>query len=230
MKDLWCYSNQLTSLDASGCTSLETLYAQMNKLNSLNVNNCSALRTVAIYYNNIKAGQMGQFVTSLATRSASVPGTLYVLADEYWDDEDFVEGNVMTASQVNQATAKYWNVYYAAPETGYWEPYAGSTFLRGDVNEDTWVDINDVTLLISVILGNNVQYNSAAADCNLDGGDGAVDINDVTVLINYVLNGNWPSKALAVNASPRTAAAAVKMLDEKMMEMEMPERLHIKRH
>ena len=61
----------------------------------------------------------------------------------------------------------------------------------GDVNGDLTIDIDDVTLLIDVVLGNNVNYHATAADCNVEGGDGIVDINDVTVLIGRVLTGNW---------------------------------------
>ena len=65
------------------------------------------------------------------------------------------------------------------------------TGMRGDVNGDNLIDINDVTLLIDVVLGKNVEYNAVGADCNVEGGDGIIDINDVTVLINRVLTGNW---------------------------------------
>ncbi len=63
--------------------------------------------------------------------------------------------------------------------------------LRGDVNGNGEVDINDVTMLIDVVLGKNVAYDPAAADCNIEGGNDNVDINDVTALINYVLRGTW---------------------------------------
>ena len=69
--------------------------------------------------------------------------------------------------------------------------WAEATTLRGDVNGDDEVDINDVTLLIDVVLGKNVEYNATAADCNTESGDGTIDINDVTALIDHVLNGNW---------------------------------------
>ena len=65
------------------------------------------------------------------------------------------------------------------------------TYTRGDVNGDNEVDINDVTLLIDVVLGKNVEYIAAAADCNIEGGDTSIDINDVTALIGRVLTGNW---------------------------------------
>ena len=82
---------------------------------------------------------------------------------------------------------------------GAWTLYNGEvnsmTFFnnRGDVNMDHLVDINDVTLLISLILGNNVEeHDATAADCNVANGDGMVDINDATTLIDYVLKGRWP--------------------------------------
>lgn len=62
---------------------------------------------------------------------------------------------------------------------------------RGDVDGDTHVDINDVTALISIVLGNTSEYNAAAADCDVAGGSGAVDINDVTALLSFVLSGHW---------------------------------------
>ncbi len=64
-------------------------------------------------------------------------------------------------------------------------------YLRGDVDNDGDVDIDDVTRLIDVVLGKDVTYNAAAADCNTETGDGSVDIDDVTALINRVLKGSW---------------------------------------
>jgi len=63
--------------------------------------------------------------------------------------------------------------------------------LRGDVDANHKVDIDDVTLLIDVILGKNVTYDAKAADCNTATGDGNVDIDDVTALIDYILTGKW---------------------------------------
>ena len=71
------------------------------------------------------------------------------------------------------------------------KPYVAPQALRGDVDGDNDVDIDDVTLLIDVVLGKNVEYNAIAADCETEEGDGHVDINDVTALINRVLTGSW---------------------------------------
>ena len=55
----------------------------------------------------------------------------------------------------------------------------------GDVNCDGLVDIDDVTSLISYVLGNAPQpFNFAVANVN---GEGAIDIDDVTMLISIVL-------------------------------------------
>lgn len=57
--------------------------------------------------------------------------------------------------------------------------------LLGDVNSDGFVDINDVTILINRVLGNDEDnFIVAKADVYQDG---SIDINDVTRLINHVL-------------------------------------------
>ena len=61
--------------------------------------------------------------------------------------------------------------------------------LRGDVNDDTFVNISDVTALIDLLLGGGTITNPAA-DCNQDSN---VNISDVTALIDFLLSGNWPA-------------------------------------
>lgn len=61
--------------------------------------------------------------------------------------------------------------------------------MRGDVNNDGEVDINDVTLVIGYVLGNGVDIYTDAADVNYDG---SIDINDVTIIISHVLGNPWP--------------------------------------
>ena len=60
------------------------------------------------------------------------------------------------------------------------------SIMRGDVNQDNSVNINDVTTLINYLLSNTEA--PSEADCNLDK---VVNINDVTTLINFLLSGNW---------------------------------------
>ena len=57
--------------------------------------------------------------------------------------------------------------------------------ITGDANSDSKVDIVDVTMTISEILGQNpTGFNKTAADVN---GDGRVDIVDVTSIIDIIL-------------------------------------------
>jgi hypothetical protein len=63
--------------------------------------------------------------------------------------------------------------------------------LRGDVNDDKAVNIQDVTALIDFLLSgdfDSVNYDNS--DANLDG---TVNIQDVTSLIDYLLSGVWPA-------------------------------------
>jgi hypothetical protein len=60
--------------------------------------------------------------------------------------------------------------------------------LRGDVNDDKKVDIDDATMLINYLLGEPLEINQDNANCDLEGG---VDIGDATALINYLLNSTW---------------------------------------
>lgn len=68
-------------------------------------------------------------------------------------------------------------------------PSSGPEFDLGDVDHNGSVDIEDVTLLISYVLGNNPDgFFADVANCD---GEGAIDISDITALINRVLNGYW---------------------------------------
>ena len=56
----------------------------------------------------------------------------------------------------------------------------------GDVNNDGYVNIADVTCMVSYILGNTPPvFIRKAADIN---GDDIINISDVTLLVNIILN------------------------------------------
>ena len=66
---------------------------------------------------------------------------------------------------------------------------SASQLVRGDIDGNSLVDINDVTALIDCVLQGAAA--TLATDCNIEGGDGFVDINDITALIHKVLVGDW---------------------------------------
>ena len=89
--------------------------------------------------------------------------------------------------------------YAIAQEEGKIATYAGAVvvvpaiaveeFELGDVDHSGGVDIEDVTILINAVLGNQPDvFYPENANCN---GEGSIDIEDVTALINRVLSGSW---------------------------------------
>ena len=83
------------------------------------------------------------------------------------------------------------NRLYYTDGTTFVIPGSPGSYVRGDVDGNGVVDVNDVTRLIDLILGKPVEHDPNASDCNYDGGDGTIDVNDVTALIDYVLTGQW---------------------------------------
>ena len=75
---------------------------------------------------------------------------------------------------------------------GYWDTFKAnlhrdsfySNLLIGDVNVDSNVDILDVIVIVSYILGNNDSINFDYADINYDG---AIDISDIILILSYIL-------------------------------------------
>jgi hypothetical protein len=75
---------------------------------------------------------------------------------------------------------------------GYWDTFKAnlkrdsfySNLLIGDVNSDSNVDILDVIVMVSYILGNTQSINFDYADINYDG---SIDISDIVLILNYIL-------------------------------------------
>jgi hypothetical protein len=191
-------------------------------LTSLQLGNCPDLNQLALFYNKLNASQMGQIVNALPTRSADAPGELYAIVDDNPED-DTVEENVITAAQVSQANAKYWDVYHWAWDGTGWGPYAGSPLLRGDVDDSGNVSIDDVTALIDYLLGSNPGVNLQNADADQSGN---ISIDDVTALIDYLLTGHWPSRVMRTGGGA-SAVGGPCLDDGENLVFEKPQR---KRH
>lgn len=105
--------------------------------------------------------------------------TFYVrLADT--SEEGYYEGTITATT--GEVTA------YADVEGTVISPEVPPTVRIGDVNCDGQVSINDVTTLISYLLGGNPNpFDASAADVNEDNN---INITDVTALISILLSGN----------------------------------------
>ena len=180
LTNLECFSNYLTSLDLSKNSALTSLYCYDNKLTSLNVSGCTALSKISCYLNQINGRTMDALIESLPTASSSV---IFVIYNEG-------EGNVMTTTQVEAATAKGWTPAFT-PDGSKWYKYAGSEpdVLRGDVNGDGKVDMDDATFVTNIILG--IEDATKVADVN---NDGVVSMPDAMFIVNKILNGKFPDE------------------------------------
>ena len=214
---IWCQANQISgTLDFSGFSDLQKVYCTGNHINGLHAEDCTKLHDVHMHLNNVKAPQMGQFVADLPTWPIDTMGNLYVISTQF---EGYTEGNVMTVAQVNEAHAKGWNVYYFNEDDEEWQPYAGSTFQRGDVNDDGVVNIGDVTALIKYLLSHDADgVNLSAADCDQNNN---VTIGDVTTLIKYLLSQSWPDSIRAAATSPAKTAPANSLMPVRQRAQEM---------
>ncbi len=98
--------NDITDLDLSKNSKLETLSCEGNLLKSLDFSGCPAIDYVNCYGNQIKGSDMTAMVNSLPTRSAEATGQLIVFDGSY-----AYEGNECLSSDVELAKTKFWVTY-----------------------------------------------------------------------------------------------------------------------
>ena len=156
LKYLYCYGNQLTSLNVSACTQLVRL-------------DC--------YQNQISGDGMTTLVNSLPQRTASSPGTFRAIYNTG-------EGNSLTVDQIATASQKYWipkqyngstwvnatavtrGDVDADSEIGIADVTAlinylltgnasGLNLANADCDQDSEIGISDVTTLINYLLTGN---------------------------------------------------------------------------
>ena len=100
---LYCNGNQLTALDVSKNTELSTLSCEQNQLTTLNVSGCYRLSDFDCSRNQIKGEAMDAFINSLSQRG----GNAYL---HWYDNKWFDEGNACNKEQIEAAKAKGWSV------------------------------------------------------------------------------------------------------------------------
>ena len=128
---LYCYSNQLTSLDVSKNTSLTRLHCRNNKLTLINVAGCTALKELDCDINQIKSKAMDALVNDLPTVD---DGYIYVI-----HTKNEKEGNICTKAHVSIAKKKGWKIYDRASG----QEYEGSnTVMPVMLNSENFPDMN----------------------------------------------------------------------------------------
>ncbi len=177
--------NQLTSIDLShfntsqvtdmsvmfyGCSSLTSL-----DLGSFNTSQVTNMTHMFRHSNNLRTIYVGN-----GWSTAAVTASDYM----FYNCTSLVGGQGTTYSSSNPMDKTYAHIDGGTSNPGYFTDKNAA--LRGDVNGDGQVKIDDVTALINLLLSGNTS--APAADCNLDG---KVAIGDVTALINYLLSSTW---------------------------------------
>lgn len=174
---LRCSGNsQLSSVYMYNCPALESAWINMNNLSSLDLSGCTSLNNLSIWQNHISGNNMTNLVNSLPTVPGSIPGEIAVL-----DNVD--EGNVITDAQVLTAKRKNWvclrwtgstwaridvpmpgdvdgdGVVNIADVTALIDILlsGGTAPANADVDGDGIVNIADVTALIDMLLSGNAK-------------------------------------------------------------------------
>jgi len=189
MSLMFCNCKKLTSLDVSHFNtskvkSMDLLFSDCTGLTSLDLSSFNTSKVTSMYAMFYNSTNLRTIYVGNGWSTAAVTGST-----EMFNYCTSLVGSQGTTYDANHIDKTYAHIDGGPSNPGYFTEKNAA--LRGDVNGDGYVDINDVTTLIDVVLGKPVTYNASTADCNVLGGDNLVDINDVTALINFVLSGNW---------------------------------------
>ena len=118
---MYCYSNQLTSLDVSKNIALTWLECYENQLTSLDVSKNTALKTLYCYQNQIKGAAMDALVESLPLIVNGMHDPVIsncVMRVIYYMNEQ----NEMTTSHIASVKSKGWTSYYYNINIYEWKP------------------------------------------------------------------------------------------------------------
>lgn len=169
--DGWAWFTDAEGLSASGETNAELAAAQ--KLTTVD----ESLLNAYVYAENVSKSFFPiREITLPDGKTISLTGTGNQPASGNYN----IYGIIWKAGDALVFEPVAWEVYVAPP-----------TFLRGDVNDNGIVNIEDVTALIDYLLSlDTTGVNLDACDCSMDG---TINIEDVTALIDYLLSNEWPN-------------------------------------
>ena len=180
----------------SGMTNLQTI-TDMSYLNTANVTNmgsmfngCSSLTSLDLSdFNTAKVTSM-----SMMFNGCSKLKTIYV--GDGWSTDAVTSSNYMfhnctslkggkgtTYKSANPKDKTYAHIDDGADNPGYFSEK--QAFLRGDVNGDGDVSVNDVAMIVNYILG-IIDSNFIIANADING-DGEIDINDVMDTVSTII-------------------------------------------
>ena len=195
----------LTALGGSafwGCTNLASirLPSKISAIQRFTFRNCIKLEYVFIP-ENIQSIEESAFYGCESLKSVSIPSQMGSIGERVFND-----CNALTEVMVkrleplpitentfsNYANATLYvpkgsrNAYMEAESWKLFSKIVELSGVRGDVNNDSKVNVTDVTLLVNHILGKPSDgFIVGIADIN---GDGFISVSDVISLVNIILN------------------------------------------
>ena len=123
------------------------------------------------------------------TGGAGAAHTFTGITDKYYNVTGLEEGTYtyrVKAIYVNDRQSDWSNV----EEVTLFD--STPAFIRGDVNGDNNVDMDDLSVLINYLLNGSTEINTpGAASCNSADDTTTVDMDDLSALINYLLTNQW---------------------------------------
>ena len=178
----------LTSLDLSNfntsqATDFGSMFWDCSGLTRLDLSNFNTSQVTNM-------SLMFSYCDKLRTIYVGSDWTTDAVTDSEYSKDMFENCTSLVGGQGTTYDANHVDKEYAHIDGGPSNPgYFTSKSLRGDVNRDGRVNIDDVTELINYLLtGNTANVDLLASDCEPDG---RINIDDVTALINYLLSGTW---------------------------------------
>ncbi|MBO4590804.1 MAG: BspA family leucine-rich repeat surface protein [Bacteroidaceae bacterium] len=176
----------------SGCQALQTL--DLSHFNTANVKifnsmffGCLSLTSVDVSSFTMDSmeqmGWMFAMCSNLTTIYASGDWSSAnggTSNDMFNNSTKLVGGKGTVWSDANPTDKTYARIDGGTANPGYFT--AKAAYKKGDVNKDGAVNVSDVTMLVSMILGNTAQ--NEMADVNADN---AVNVSDVTALVSIIL-------------------------------------------
>jgi surface protein len=188
MNNMFHECNALTSVDLSSFNTAKvtTMYSMFDYCTSLTSLDLSSFNTSKVTDMRWMFSSCSELTTIYAGNGWSTAATTDSNSDGMFRECTKIRGGQGTTYNASHTNRLYARIDGGPSNPGYFtDKNAG---LRGDVNGDGSVNIDDVTALIDYLLGSNSSINVANADADQSGG---VSIDDVTALIDYLLTGRW---------------------------------------
>ena len=198
MESMFGYCSSLTSLDLGGfntanVTNMMYMFENCRSLTSLDLSS----------FNTAKVDEMYRMFYNCT-------GLITVYAGDGWNTDAVIYSNNMfkncaylvggnaTTYDASHVDKTYAHIDGGPSNPGYFT--AKPALLRGDVNGNGSVNMDDLTVLNNFLLTYNydlISYENAAVCDNLN--STTVGMDDLTALINYLLTNRWQSQSFTVN-------------------------------